>query len=378
MAPPKKRAEEEVDESENELSELVIQKYTAAGNVANKALEAVIAASVAGATVLELCSVGDAKIASLAAEAAAAFAGSSGSRAITAGVAFPTCVSPGAAVCHLSPLPSDREAAISLAVGDVVRIQLGAHVDGYIATVAHSLVVGASKSSPVDGRKADVLHAAHSAAQAALHLIAVGETTTKVSDTISKITKQFDCKPVEGITTHQMLRNVLDGPKQIVLNVPEQQRRDVTEATFAEGDVYGIDIVVSTGQGKARPVDTRTTVYKRNPDSTYQLKLKTSRAVLTEVLKNHKTMAFSLRHLEDEKAARMGIVECAKYGLVSPYHVLYEKEDAFVAHFMYTVLLTPKGLVQIAGLPFDTSIATTDKKIVDEELAPLMDKLTVA
>jgi methionine aminopeptidase len=61
------------------------------------------------------------------------------------GIAFPTCVSPSTFVCHLSPLPADTEAGITLKKGDAVRVELGAHIDGYISQVAHTVVVGASK-----------------------------------------------------------------------------------------------------------------------------------------------------------------------------------------------------------------------------------------
>jgi ribosomal protein L28 len=57
---------------------------------------------------------------------------------------------------------------------------LGAHVDGFIAVVAHSLVIGATKDNKVTGRKADVLLAAHHASQAALRLLKPGnEVKTK-------------------------------------------------------------------------------------------------------------------------------------------------------------------------------------------------------
>ena len=36
-----------------------------------------------------------------------------------------------------------------------------------------------------------------------------------------------------------------------------------------------------------------------------------------------------LRAFEDEKKARMGVVECAKHELLQPFNVLYEKEGEF-------------------------------------------------
>jgi hypothetical protein len=41
---------------------------------------------------------------------------------------------------------------------------------------------------------------------------------------------------------------VIDGKKRIILNPSESQKRDFEAATFAEGEVYGIDILVSSGE----------------------------------------------------------------------------------------------------------------------------------
>ena len=51
---------------------------------------------------------------------------------------------------------------------------LGAHIDGFCAVAAHTIVVGASESNKVTGRKADVIMAAHLAAETALRLVKPG------------------------------------------------------------------------------------------------------------------------------------------------------------------------------------------------------------
>lgn len=51
---------------------------------------------------------------------------------------------------------------------------LGAHVDGFIAVVAHTVTVGVPPGSKVLGRQADVVLAAHLASQAALRLLKPG------------------------------------------------------------------------------------------------------------------------------------------------------------------------------------------------------------
>lgn len=58
------------------------------------------------------------------------------------GVAFPVCLSVNNCVCHYSPLASDE--SVVLALGDVVKLDLGVHVDGFIAVAAHTFRVTAT------------------------------------------------------------------------------------------------------------------------------------------------------------------------------------------------------------------------------------------
>ena len=55
---------------------------------------------------------------------------------------------------------------------------------------------------------------------------------------------------------------------------------------------------------------------------TYQLKMKTSRMVFSEIQKKAGPFPFTLRCLEDEKRARMGVQEAVQHGLVKPYEVV--------------------------------------------------------
>ena len=53
-------------------------------------------------------------------------------------------------------------------------------------------------------------------------------------------------------------------------------RKDHKKCAFEQHEVYAVDILISTGEGKAKEHETRTTVYKRT-DMTYALKMKASR-----------------------------------------------------------------------------------------------------
>lgn len=122
------------------------------------------------------------------------------------GIAFPTCISVNNTVAHFSPLPSDPASSQALAKGDVVKVHLGAHIDGYAAVSAETLVVGASESDPVTGRRADVLQAAWTAAEAAMRLVKVGNKNWAVTEAVAKIASAYDCKPVEGTCTRVLVR----------------------------------------------------------------------------------------------------------------------------------------------------------------------------
>lgn len=69
-----------------------------------------------------------------------------------------------------------------------------------------------------------------------------------VSEAVQKVAAAFDCKIVEGVLSHQMKQFVIDGNK-VVLSVTNPETR-VDDAEFEENEVYSIDIVTSTGEGK--------------------------------------------------------------------------------------------------------------------------------
>jgi curved DNA binding protein len=168
-----------------------------------------------------------------------------------------------------------------------------------------------------------------------------------------------------------MSRGIIDGDKKIYQNPTEMQRRDNEKEEFALHEVYAVDVLVSSGEGKPRETDIRTTVYKKK-DFIYQLRMKSSRAFLSEVEKRFSLMPFTLRHFEDEKRARMGVIECAKHDLVEPYPVYQEKDGEFVAEFKFTILLMPSGQMKITGLPIDLDLYESEYKIIDNDIKQLL------
>uniref|UniRef100_A0A8C2XFN4 Proliferation-associated 2G4, b n=1 Tax=Cyclopterus lumpus TaxID=8103 RepID=A0A8C2XFN4_CYCLU len=257
--------------------DLVVTKYKMGAEIANQALKTVVGAAVVGVSVLSLCEKGDAFIM---AETGKIF---KREKDMKKGIAFPTCVS--------------SDANVMLKDGDLVKIDLGVHVDGFISNVAHTLVVGVTKDNPLTGRKADVIKAAHLCAEAALRLVKPGNQNSKVTEAWNKIAKSFKCSPIEGMLSHQLKQHVIDGEKTIIQNPTDQQKKDHEKAEFEVHEVY-----------------------------VYGLKMKTSRTFFSEMERRFDTMPFTLRAFEDEGKARLGVVECAKHELLQPFNVLHEKE----------------------------------------------------
>lgn len=152
--------------------------------------------------------------------------------------------------------------------------------------------------------------------------------TYAITDAVQKVCKEYDCKPIEGMLSHQLTQFRIDGQKTIIQNPSEAQRKEHEKFEIGEYEVYAMDVLVSTGTGVAREMDARVSIFKKT-DEIYQLKLRASRMFYAEVIKKYDSMPFNLRNFEDEKMAKMGVNECVRNKLLNPFQVLYEKPGQF-------------------------------------------------
>ena len=227
---------------------------------------------------------------------------------------------------------------------------IGCHIDGFIAIQAGTVVVQADKNASVKGRYADVLQAARTAYQAALRLIRPRKSISGVHAVLNQIAEIYGCNLVDGVMTHQLKRFVIDGNK-CILNKPTPEYK-VDDGEFEENEVYAVDIVMSTGDGKTRIMDEKETmIYKRALDREYNLRMKASRSVFAEINRRFPTMPFTIGALPDQKQVRLGLVECLNHGLLHPYPVLHEKAGEVVVQVKGTVLLMPSGSDIITEFP---------------------------
>jgi methionine aminopeptidase len=271
------------------------------------------------------------------------------------GIANPTTVSPSSYVTPYTPLVSDTaEAEITLKAGEIAKIQLGAQIDGFGTIVCDMVVVPKKDAAKevVSGREADLILATHYANEVMLRLmvpqglLAQGTdeekkkaaaqkapTQAQLSSYLEKIAKAYDCTVIENTTSWLFDRNEIEGTKKIIVNPGDGTRG---EGVPEVGEVWGVEVGLSLGNGKVKSLDHRTTLHRRTT-TTYHLKRPSSRQTLSEVVKHFGTFPFSLRQLEDEKAAKVGVVECVRNGVLRAYEPSGSADNTPVSRLLTTV-----------------------------------------
>lgn len=254
-----------------------------------------------------------------------------------------------------TPLVSDAEdAAMTIKAGELVKIQLGAQIDGFGAIVGNTIVAPKEKGkkAEITGREADLLLATHYANELLLRLmippglLASGSeeekkkagaekppTQTKINSLVEKIAKAYDVHVVQHTTSWVFERNDIEGKKKIILAPADGAKG---EGSAEVGEVWGVEMGLSLGSGKVKDLDKRSTLLRRTA-TTYGLKRPSSRQVLSEIVKKFGTFPFSLRQLDDERAGKVGVMECIRAGVLREYKPCAEADGSPVSRLFTTV-----------------------------------------
>ncbi|PNS20709.1 Curved DNA-binding protein [Sphaceloma murrayae] len=359
-----------------------LTKYKTAGQISQKVLETVAGWCTEGAKILDICQRGD-KL--LEEETAKVYKG----KKITKGFGHPTTISPASYVTPYTPLVSDtEEAERTLKAGEPVKIQLGAQIDGFGTIVCDTVIVGGGDAAE---RQADLLLATYYCNELLMRtivppgLLATGTeeekkkaqaaakpyTQSKINTLLEKVAKAYECNIVENTTCWMFDRNDIESKKKIIFSPGDGVRGDGTPEI---GEVWGLEVGLSLGSGKVKNLPDRATLHRRTA-TTYGLKRPSSRATLSEIVKKFGTFPFSLRQLEDERAAKVGVVECVRGGVVRQYEVIGDKDGEPVSRLFTTIAVTKNGVVKLAAPPaLDTAKLKTSKKITDEEILKLLEQ----
>jgi curved DNA binding protein len=222
------------------------------------------------------------------------------------GVAFPTSLSLNEVCGHFSAI-ADESGDIheykTLSNGDVCKIDLGVHINGFSAVVAHTIVVS-QDGAVVSGKAADTVLAAYNAIQAAVRVMYVEKNNNyDVTNLVKTVCDSYKTTPVEGVLSHRMKRDIIDGIETIINHATFDMKVD--QRNFEHGDVFGLDVLVSSGEGKPKETTIKTSIFKRALETTYKLKTESGRKLLSVVENNFHTFPFSFNAFDNEDNLRL-------------------------------------------------------------------------
>ncbi len=147
--------------------------------------------------------------------------------------AFPTCISIDNIAAHYSPTHDDT---LRFRRGNVVKLDLGAQRDGWVADTAVTVEVGSRNWSRL-------IQASELALQTAIEAVRPGVETRLLGEGIRRAIESNGYKPIRNLTGHTIERYVLHAGKSVP-NIPHGH--DVLE----EGEVVAIEPFSSSGAGE--------------------------------------------------------------------------------------------------------------------------------
>jgi len=160
------------------MNEAIYEKYKRAGSIASSAREHGANLIKEGASYLDVVTTVESEI-----------------KEQGAGIAFPANISVNELAAHFSPRHDDT--ALVFRKGDVVKIDVGAHVDGYIADTAKTVEVSTHTYDKMIRASREALNNAIAHIKADIPLCEIGKI---IEDTIAS----FGYKSIDNLTGHSL------------------------------------------------------------------------------------------------------------------------------------------------------------------------------
>jgi methionyl aminopeptidase len=209
--------------------------------------------------------------------------------------------------------------------GALVKVDIGAHVDGYVADTAITVSTGSIYD--------DMIRVAEEALEKGLQSVAVGGKIADVGAAIEKVIKGRGFKPIRNLTGHQIGRyNIHAG-----VSIPNVSGETVS-GRFEPWSVYALEPFVTLPDAKGF-------VANGQPGNIMQIvKLKgpkegSARAYFREALRRFRTLPFAKRWMGE------GWKELLGQRILYEYPVLSEASGKPVAQAEHTVVTTEKEVL---------------------------------
>ncbi len=234
--------------------------------------------------------------------------------------AFPCNISLDRNAAHYTPSPKD----LSTFGESMVKLDVGVHVDGYIADAAITIDLSGHDK---------LTEASKAALEAALDIVRPGADTAQIGKVIEETITGYGYRPVHNLTGHGLSRyHAHDEPA-----VPNKAMEKGT--VLKEGDVIAIEPFATNGSGRISegPINEIYGFSAPRP-----VRLPAARSLLKEITENYKTLPFARRWLKGERA-EYALMLLLRSGAVHTYPVLWEVEGSLVSQAEHTVVILEEG-----------------------------------
>ncbi len=239
--------------------------------------------------------------------------------------AFPCNVSVNEIAAHYSP-PADDDTSIG--EGDMVKVDIGAHVDGYIGDTAFTIATG---------EKQELVQTVERALEAEIAAIKPGIDVGELGRLVEETVTAAGFKPIRNLTGHSLARwNLHAG-----LTVPNV--KEETGQKLSVGDVVALEPFVTDGAGY---VEDQKKVYIFRYLYDRPVRLRMARELLRDVKRAYDALPFAERWLAKKMSKlrlELTLRELVGVGALWPYHVLAERAKGKVAQAEHTVIVTEQG-----------------------------------
>lgn len=232
--------------------------------------------------------------------------------------AFPANLSRNVEAAHYTPSPKDE---VAFEAGDLVKVDVGAHLDGAISDTAETVEVG-------DGRRFENLRrAAEEGLKAGIAQVRAGVAIDQVSRAIEGAIHSRGFKPISDLTGHSINRYLLHAGKSIP-NVG-----GYSAERLVEGEIVAIEPFATNGLGHIENGPFGNIVrFRRDPGP--------SDPTLARLFARFRTLPFTARwasSAEETAALARG------RRFLQLYPVFLETGGGHVAQWEHTVLVRPSG-----------------------------------
>jgi len=242
--------------------------------------------------------------------------------------AFPCNVSVNEIAAHYTSPPNDK---LTIPEKAIVKVDIGVHIDGYIADTATSICF--------DPEYDDMINTAEQALAQAVEILRPGLSITRFGSEIQKSIKTRGYKPISNLTGHLIRRYIIHAEKSLpnVFNL--------SASRLKEGEIYGVEpfVTLTTATGR---VDNLKEKYIFRYSKNKSLKNPYAKQMLSYIKKNFLTLPFTERWLNkfaESSNYKNAFSELLSSKAVMGYPVFVEASKKPVAQAEYTILIEKNG-----------------------------------